>query len=106
MQADFLAMKGLTLLLSTIIKVKDKLNPALKISGIFFTMYNSRTLHSREVIEVTKRAFGNKIKVFDVVIPSSVRLKEAPAAGESILTYAPNSAGAVAYRLLTEEVMK
>ncbi len=106
MQADFLAMKGLALLLSTIIKVKEKLNPTLKILGIFFTMYNSRTLHSKEVIEVTKRAFGNKIKVFDAVIPSSVRLKEAPAAGESILTYAPNSAGAIAYRLLTEEVMK
>ena len=106
LQADFLAMKGLTLLLYTIIRVKDRLNPALEISGILFTMTNSRTLHSREVIEVTKKAFGDKIRVFDTVIPGSVRFKEAPAAGESILTYAAKSDGANAYRLFTEEVMK
>ena len=106
LQADFLAMKGLALLLSTIIQVKDKINPALEISGILFTMTNSRTLHSREVIEVTKRAFGDRIRIFDAIVPSSVRFKEAPAAGESILTYAPKSDGANAYRLLTKEVMK
>ncbi|MFC1928430.1 ParA family protein [Chloroflexota bacterium] len=106
LQADFLAMKGLALLLSTIIRVKGKINPALEISGILFTMTNSRTLHSREVIEITKRAFGDKIRVFDVIIPTSVRFKEAPAAGKSILTYDPKSAGAHAYRLLTEEVIK
>jgi len=106
LQADFLAMKGLALLLNTIIRVKDKINPNLEISGILFTMTSSRTLHSKEVMEVTKRAFGDRIRVFDVVIPTSVRFKEAPAAGKSILTYAPNSAGADAYRLLTKEVMK
>ena len=106
MQADFLAMKGLALLLSTIIRVKDNINPALEISGILFTMTNLRTLHSQEVIEVTRRAFGDKIRVFDTLIPTSVRFKEAPAAGESILTYAPDSAGANAYRLITKEVMK
>ncbi len=106
MQADFLAMKGLTLLLSTIIQVKDRLNPSLEISGILFAMANLRTLHSREVIEVTKKAFGDKIRVFDILIPYSVRFKEAPAAGQSILTYASDSVGANAYRLLTKEVMK
>ena len=106
LQADFLAMKGLTLLLSTIIRVKGKINPALEIFGILFTMTNSRTLHSREVIEVTRRAFGDKIRVFDTLIPSSVRFKEAPAAGKSILTYAPRSEGADAYRLLAKEVIK
>ena len=105
LQADFLAMKGLTLLLSTIIRVQDRLNPALEISGILFTMSSSRTLHSREVIEVTKRAFGDRIRVFDAIIPTSVRFKEAPAAGMSILTYAPKSDGAEAYRLLTDEVL-
>jgi len=105
-QADFLAMKGLAALLSTIIRVKDRINPALEISGILFTMTNSRTLHSKEVIEVTKRAFGDKIRVFDTVIPSSVRFKEAPVVGKSILTYAPKSAGADAYRVLIKEVMK
>ena len=106
LQADFLAMKGLSLLLSTIIRVKDRLNPALEISGILFTMTNTRTLHCREVMEVTKRAFGDKIRVFDIIIPTSVRFKEAPAAGKSILSYAANSAGADAYRLLTREVME
>ena len=106
LQADFLAMKGLALLLSTIIQVKDKINPALEISGILFTMTNSRTLHSKEVINVTRRAFGGKIRVFDALIPTSVRFKEAPAAGKSILTYAPSSDGANAYRMFTKEVMQ
>jgi len=106
LQADFLAMKGLALLLGTIIRVKGGINPALEISGILFTMTNLRTLHSKEVIEVTRRAFGDKIRVFDTLVPTSVRFKEAPAAGESILTYASNSASADAYRLLTKEVMK
>jgi len=105
LQADFLAMKGLTLLLDTIIQVKIKLNPALEISGILFTMTNARTLHCKEVINVTREAFGDKIRVFDSLIPNSVRFKEAPAAGESILTYAAKSDGANAYRLLVTEVM-
>ena len=104
-QADFLAMKGLALLLDTVIKVKEKLNPRLEISGILFTMTNLRTLHSKEVIDVTKKAFGDRIRVFDTLIPTTVRFKEAPAAGESILGYDSNSAGAEAYRLLTKEVM-
>jgi chromosome partitioning protein len=104
-QADFLAMKGLALLLDTVIKVKEKLNPRLEISGILFTMTNLRTLHSKEVIDVTKKAFGDRIRVYDTLIPTTVRFKEAPAAGESILSYDSSSAGAEAYRLLTKEVM-
>ena len=106
LQADFLAMKGLTLLLSTIIRIRDRINPNLEISGILFTMTNSRTLHCKEVIKVTRKAFGDRIRVFDIVVPTSVRFKEAPVAGGSILTYAPNSDGANAYRLLAKEVMK
>jgi chromosome partitioning protein len=106
LQADFLAMKGLVRLLSTVIKVKEKLNPSLEISGIVFTMTSPRTLHSREVMEVTRKAFGDRIRVFKSIIPSSVRFKEAPAAGKSILTYAPRSEGALAYNALAEEVMK
>jgi len=105
LQSDFLAMKGLALLLSTIIRVQEKINPSLEIMGILFTMTNPRTLHSREVIEVTRRAFGDRIKVFDTTIPVSVRFKEAPAAGKSILTYAPTSEGAEAYRSFTKEVL-
>ena len=106
LQADFLAMKGLVRLLTTIITVKEKLNPSLSIAGILFTMTSSRTLHSKEVMEVTRRAFGDRIKIFEAIIPTSVRFKEAPAAGKSILAYAPRSEGAGAYRLLTKEVMR
>ena len=106
LQADFLAMKGLVRLLTTIIRVKERLNPSLNISGILFTMTSSRTLHSKEVMEITRRAFGDRIRIFDATITTSVRFKEAPAAGKSILTYAPKSEGASAYRLLTEEVMR
>jgi chromosome partitioning protein len=105
LQADFLAMKGLAMLLNTIIRVQEKINPKLEILGILFTMTNPRTLHSREVIEVTKKAFGERIKVFEANIPISVRFKEAPAAGMSIIKYAPTSEGAEAYRLLTREVL-
>jgi chromosome partitioning protein len=105
LQSDYLAMKGLAQLVNTVIAVQEKLNPPLEILGIVFTMTSSRTLHSREVIEVTRRAFGDRIKVFDTTIPVSVRFKEAPAAGMSILTYAPKSEGAEAYRTLTEEVL-
>jgi chromosome partitioning protein len=105
LQADFLAMKGLAMLLTTIIRVQEKINPTLKIMGLLFTMTNSRTLHSREVIEVTKKAFGDRIRVFNTSIPTSVRFKEAPAAGMSILNYAPNTDGAEAYRELAREVL-
>lgn len=105
LQSDFLAMKGLALLLTTILRVQEKINPSLEILGIVFTMTNFRTLHSREVVEVTRRAFGDRIRVFDTTIPTSVRFKEAPAAGMSIINYAPKSEGADAYRSLTEEVL-
>jgi chromosome partitioning protein len=105
LQADFLAMKGLAMLLPTIIRVQEKINSSLDILGILFTMTNLRTLHSHEVVEVTKKAFGDRIRVFETTIPFSVRFKEAPAAGMSILNYAPTSEGAEAYRLFTKEVL-
>ena len=106
LQAEFLAMKGVGLLLNTIARVRERLNPDLEVSGILLTMISSRTLHSREVSEVTRQAFGGRVRVFETVIPSSVRFKEAPAAGESILSYAPKSDGATAYRLFVEEVLR
>ena len=106
LQAEYLAMKGVGLLLNTVSRVKERINPGLEIAGVLLTMVSLRTLHSREVIEVTRKVFGERIKVFDTVIPASVRFKEAPAAGESILTYAANTDGANAYRLFTEEVIR
>ncbi len=106
LQADYLAMKGVGLLFNTIARVKDKLNPSLEVAGILLTMTNPRTLHSREVTEVTHQAFGRQVRIFKATIPTSVRFKEAPVAGESIVTYAPKSEGAEAYRQLAAEVME
>lgn len=106
LQVDYLAMKGVGLLLHTINRVQAKLNPSLEVTGILLTMANQRTLHSREVIETTRKAFSDKIPVFSALIWNSVRFKEAPVVGETILTYAPDSKGATAYRELVEEVLK
>ncbi len=106
LQVEYLAMKGVGLLLNTVSRVKARINPSLEISGILLTMANLRTLHSREVIEITRKVFGGRVRVYDTIIPASVRFKEAPAAGESILRYAPNSDGANAYRLFTKEVLR
>ncbi|MEM1007417.1 MAG: ParA family protein, partial [Myxococcota bacterium] len=104
LQADYLALKGLDLLMQTISKVKRKTNPALLVAGVLITMADMRTLHSREVIETTKKALGNRVHVFAPLIRHNVRLKEAPVVGESILTYASQSNVAKAYRELAQEL--
>jgi chromosome partitioning protein len=103
-QCEYLAMRGMSLLLRQVGKVKAKLNPGLETAGILMTMYNGRTTHSQEVLEEVRRAFPEK--VFPVVIKSSVRFKEAPAAGLSILDYAALHEGAAAYRALAKELLK
>jgi chromosome partitioning protein len=104
LQCEYLAMRGLGLLLRTIERVKAKLNPELHVAGILVTMYNGRTLHAQEVLEEVRRAFGQR--VLPVVIKSSVRFKEAPAAGLSILDYANSHEGARAYHALAKELMQ
>ncbi len=103
LQCEYLAMRGLQLLLRSIERVRVKLNPRLKITGILPTMYNPRTTHSKDVLEETRRAFGDR--VFDVVIKDSVRFKEAPFNAMSILDFAPTHEGAVAYRKLAEVII-
>ena len=88
----------------TVERVRKKLNPELTIAGILVTMYNSRTVHAREVLEEVRRTFGDK--VFPMVVKSSVRFKEAPAAGLSILDYDAAHDGAVAYRDLARRLIK
>jgi chromosome partitioning protein len=102
-QCEFLAMRGIRVLLQTIEKVKAKLNPPLEILGILGTMYNSRTIHSREVLEELRSVFGNK--VFDVVVKSSIKFAEAPVAQRPILEYASSHKGAMAYRALAEVII-
>ena len=103
LELEFFALRGVALLTDTIEKVQDRLNPALEVLGIVGTMYDSRTLHSREVLERVVEAFGDT--VFHTVIRRTIKFPETTVAGEPITTYAPSSAGAAAYRLLAREVL-
>jgi chromosome partitioning protein len=100
---EFFSLRGVALLMDTIDKVRDRLNPNLDVLGILATMFDPRTLHTREVRHRVKEAFGDL--VFQAVINRTVRIPETTVAGEPITTWAPTSAGAVAYRLLAREVL-
>ena len=93
----------MALLIDTIEKVRERLNPKLQIVGILATMYDPRTLHAREVMSRVVEAFGDT--VFDAVINRTVRFPETTVAGEPITVWAPKSAGAKAYRALAREVI-
>ncbi len=96
LECEYFALRGMALLMDTIEKVRERLNPDLEIVGILATMYDARTVHGREVLGRVEDAFGGR--VFRTVIAKTIRFAEAPVAGESILTYAGSSSGAVAYR--------
>ncbi|MDN5747463.1 MAG: ParA family protein [Pseudonocardia sp.] len=100
---EFFSLRGVALLMDTIEKVQDRLNPDLTILGILATMFDPRTLHTREVRQRVIDAFGEL--VFEAVINRTVRFPETTVAGEPITTWAPNSNGAAAYRLLAREVI-
>jgi chromosome partitioning protein len=100
---EFFSLRGVALLMDTIEKVQQRLNPSLKILGILATMFDPRTLHTREVRQRVMDAFGDL--VFDAVINRTVRFPETTVAGEPITTWAPTSNGAEAYRLLAREVL-
>lgn len=103
LECEFFALRGIALLTDTISKVSDRLNPNLQVLGILGTMYDSRTLHSREVLERVVQAFGED--VFHTVIRRTVKFPETNVAGEPITTYASASPGADAYRALAKEVL-
>lgn len=103
-QAEFYALEGLASLTKTIEAVTRRLNPSLLVLGILLTMFDGRTNLSIQVADEVKKYFGQK--VFKTVIPRSIKLSEAPSFGESILTYAPKSKGAEAYKKLSREVMR
>ena len=102
-QCEYLALEGLTQLIHTINLVRENLNPRLTVAGILMTMYDVRTRLSQQVVDEVRKHFGGK--VFSTVIPRSVRLSEAPSYGETILSYAPTSTGALAYQALAEEFL-
>ena len=102
-QTHYYALEGLKQLLETIEIVKERFNHGLKILGVLLTFVESRTTLSKQVQRQMREFFGDL--VFDTVIHRTVRLAEAPSAGESILTYQPKSKGAVEYRALAEEII-
>lgn len=103
LEAEYFALRGVALLVDTIDMVADRLNPRLKIDGILATMVDTRTLHSREVLERLHQAFGEK--VYRTQIRRTVKFPDASVATEPITTYAPTHAGAEAYRQLAREVI-
>ncbi|MFB9303238.1 ParA family protein [Kibdelosporangium philippinense] len=103
LECEYFSMRGAALLMDTIQKVQERLNPRLEITGILATMFDPRTLHSREVMARVVERFGDI--VFDTVINRTVRFPETTVAGEPITRWAPRSAGAKAYRALAREVI-
>jgi chromosome partitioning protein len=103
LECEFFALRGVALLIQTIEKIKERLNPRLELEGSLATMYDSRTEHGREVLARVVEAFGDR--VFHTVINRTVRFPETTVAGEPITTYASSSTGATAYRDLAKEVL-
>jgi chromosome partitioning protein len=103
LECEYFALRGVALLKTTIDKVRERLNPKLEIDGVLGTMYDGRTLHSREVMDRLVQAWGDK--VFHTVIRRTVKFSDSTVAGEPITSYASNSTGAEAYRQLAREVL-
>jgi chromosome partitioning protein len=103
LECEYFALRGVALLKTTIDKVRERLNPNLEIDGVLGTMFDGRTLHSREVMQRLVEAWGDK--VFHTVIRRTVKFSDSTVAGEPITTYASNSTGADAYRQLAKEVL-
>jgi chromosome partitioning protein len=103
LECEFFALRGVALLMDTIDKVRERLNPNLELDGILATMYDARTLHSREVLARVVGAFGDR--VFHTVINRTIKFPETTVAGEPITTYASSSGGADAYRRLAREII-
>lgn len=102
-QCEYYALEGLSQLIHTVNLVKERLNPELDMEGVVFTMYDSRTNLSMQVVENVKNHL--KQNVYKTVIPRNIRLAEAPSYGKPINIYDPKSAGAEAYMLLADEVI-
>lgn len=102
-QCEYYALEGLSQLMKTIDLIKDNLNDELEIEGVLMTMADFRTNLTKEVIEEVKGHFGNK--VYDTVIPRTIKLTEAPGFGKPIALYAPDSEGALRYKKVTQELL-
>jgi chromosome partitioning protein len=103
LECEYFSLRGVALLMDTVEKVRDRLNPELSVDGILATMYDPRTVHGREVFNRVVEAFGHL--VYGTVVARTVRFPETTVAGEPITSWAPSSAGAEAYRNLAREVL-
>lgn len=103
LQCEYFALEGISMLLQTVKNVQKSINPSLKIGGIFFTMYDSRTRLAQDVVLQVKSYF--KDTVFNTIIPRNVRLSEAPSHGMPICNYDPTCQGARSYESLAKEVI-
>jgi chromosome partitioning protein len=103
LECEYFALRGMALLMDTVTKIQERINPELEIEGILATMLDARTIHGREVLSRVTDAFGDKL--FKTIIHKTIKFAEAPVAGEPIVTYAPKSGGAREYRELAREVM-
>lgn len=103
LECEFFALRGVALLIETIDKVRDRLNPSITMDGLLATMYDSRTLHSREVLERVVEAFGDD--VLETVIGRTVKFPDASVSGVPITEFAPEHAAAQAYLRLARELV-
>jgi chromosome partitioning protein len=104
-QCEYFALEGLVKIVRVVEQIRDSgANDRLELGGIIMTMFDSRTNLSSQVVADVREHFSER--VYETVIPRSVRLSEAPSFGKSILEYAPHGAGAVAYRALAKEFLK
>ena len=103
LQCEYLALEGLTQLITAIRLVQDHLNPALRIEGVLLTMFDARLSLSKQVADEARKFFSDR--VYKTVIPRNVRLSEAPSFGKPIVLYDPHSSGAESYRELAREVL-
>jgi chromosome partitioning protein len=102
-QCEYLSLRGLLQLERTLEMIRENINPKVKIKGILPTLFDARTLHGREAVEILKENFGSL--VFDTVVRKTIKFAEAPVQGSSVLKYDPRGKGAEAYRSLAREVL-
>jgi chromosome partitioning protein len=104
MTCDYYTLLGVGLLLDTVREIQQEVNPELRVEGILATRFDGRTIHSREILQRARAELGTQFRIFDTVVRESVRFKESPIVGQSILSYARTSEGARSYRALAEEI--
>lgn len=105
LQPQYLAAKGMTQLLSTIIKIRQQINPNIKIDGIVLTIVDKRTNLTKDIYNQLQENYGSAIKIYDTQVPRAIKVAESTAHGKSIFTYDKNSKVAEAYSSLAKEVL-